>query len=159
MVDLSLAKHRKLTREERPQKITIVIFTIDNSFFFFWYTKLTQKPITSNFNPSKTMSFGSSLLSPPHAFWLSSSKSTTSRFKAAASNVPDFLSADWFVPNHYLFRPCFMLQNQFLSKSSLNFHCRFESRKKRPFGPRLDVSKHHHMPNLDEVLFVFFFWG
>ncbi|XP_027355687.1 uncharacterized protein LOC113865385 isoform X2 [Abrus precatorius] len=54
------------------------------------------------------MSFGSSLLSHSHALWLLPNR--TSTFKAA-SQVPDFLSADWF-----------------------------ESRKKRPFGPRLDFS-------------------
>ncbi|RZC15426.1 hypothetical protein D0Y65_009007 [Glycine soja] len=58
------------------------------------------------------MSFGSSLLSHSHAlrFLSNNNRNRTSRFKATAK-VPDFLSADWF-----------------------------ESRKKIPFGPRLDFS-------------------
>ncbi|XP_019437698.1 PREDICTED: uncharacterized protein LOC109343713 isoform X2 [Lupinus angustifolius] len=91
-----------------------------------------------NFN---TMSFGSSLFSPPRAVVLNRNRtSQTSRFKAAA-DVPDFLSADWF-----------------------------ESRKKRPSGPRLDFSaedavnfqlqalKHNDQPRQDygiEVMYRF----
>ncbi|XP_027902256.1 uncharacterized protein LOC114162531 isoform X4 [Vigna unguiculata] len=56
------------------------------------------------------MSFGSSLLSHPHSVRFLFNNTGNSRFKAAAE-VPDFLSEDWF-----------------------------KSRKKRPFGPRLDFS-------------------
>lgn len=57
------------------------------------------------------MSFGSSLLSPPmHIVYRKQNRTSRTLFKVSA-NVPDFLSADWF-----------------------------ESRKKKPFGPRLDVS-------------------
>ncbi|MCI51135.1 NAD(P)H-quinone oxidoreductase subunit H, partial [Trifolium medium] len=56
------------------------------------------------------MSFGSSLFSPPPHVVYRRKRNRTSRFKVtAANNVPDFLSADWF-----------------------------ESRKKKPIGPRLD---------------------
>ncbi|XP_070683009.1 uncharacterized protein [Malus domestica] len=55
------------------------------------------------------MSFCSSLSSPHSLFLLSKTKSPSSRFRACAADVPDFLSADWL-----------------------------ESRKKRPFGPRLN---------------------
>ncbi|RXH92029.1 hypothetical protein DVH24_021052 [Malus domestica] len=57
------------------------------------------------------MSFCSSLSSPHSLFLLSKTKSPSSRFRACAADVPDFLSADWL-----------------------------ESRKKRPFGPRLNFS-------------------
>ncbi|CAL0327223.1 unnamed protein product [Lupinus luteus] len=87
------------------------------------------------------MSFGSSLFSPPRAVVFNRNRTCqTSRFKAAA-DVPDFLSADWF-----------------------------ESRKKRPSGPRLDFSaedavnfqlqalKHNDQPRQDygiEVMYRF----
>ncbi|KAL9313315.1 hypothetical protein ACSQ67_018767 [Phaseolus vulgaris] len=80
------------------------------------------------------MSFGSSLLSHPHSVRFLFNSKGTSRFKAAAE-VPDFLSEDW-----YLF---FLTAIQFhfiLQYSNSNNACRFKSRQKRPFGPRLDFS-------------------
>ncbi|XP_004501296.1 uncharacterized protein [Cicer arietinum] len=69
------------------------------------------------------MSFGSSLLSPPmHIVYRKQNRTSRTLFKVSA-NVPDFLSADWF-----------------------------ESRKKKPFGPRLDFTAedavHHQLQAL-----------
>ncbi|CAJ1973750.1 unnamed protein product [Sphenostylis stenocarpa] len=71
---------------------------------------------------SWTMSFGSSLLSQPHSVRFLFNNNGTSRFKAAAQ-VPDFLSEDWF-----------------------------KSRKKKPFGPRLDFSAEDAVHNQLEAL-------
>ncbi|KAL2346753.1 hypothetical protein Fmac_000753 [Flemingia macrophylla] len=119
------------------------------------------------------MSFGSSLLSHPHAvrFFFSNSNNNcnnrTSRFKAAAE-VPDSLSADWYL---FFLLPSFRFIHSLDADSLSNIPIdRFESRKKRPFGPRLDFSaedavhyqlealKHNDQPRQDygiEVMYRF----
>lgn len=61
--------------------------------------------------------------------------------RASSSDVPDFLSADWY---NYSSLNCFFFFFQISLIGNILFDyiiCfyRLESRRKRPFGPRLDV--------------------
>lgn len=123
------------------------------------------------------MSFCSFLSSPHSLSLFSKTRpstvSFTARFRASAdADVPDFLSADWFafVVRITFFKKYFYFcQIQYFTnfrgeivlwslKIGLGcvcdgfwclvwLFCRLESRKKRPFGPRLNVNFHLIMLN------------